>query len=265
MKSGKNKSDQYFLCDIERIRPNRYQPRQVFSENEIKSLCNSVKAQGIMQPLLIRKFGDGYELVAGERRLRAAKTAGLNQVPVILKNISDTDLLMMSIVENVQRKDLNPLEESEAYHRLITDFNLTQDQVAARVGKSRSSVANTLRLRQLPPRIKDSVINGTLSMGHAKALLSADTPQQQNEAWQMLLSKGASVRETEQIVRRLKTKKKKLKTPKPEEMYLSDLSDDLSRRFGTKVRIKQRGQKGKVEIEFYNNDDLDRLINLLSE
>ena len=265
MKFDENKSNKYFLCDIGRIRPNRYQPRLVFSKNEIEALCNSVKAQGIMQPLLVRKFENGYELVAGERRLRAAKMAGLNQVPVVLRNVSDTDLLIMSIVENVQRKDLNPLEESEAYHRLITDFNLTQDQIAAHVGKSRSSVANTLRLRQLPSQIKDSVINGTLSMGHAKVLLSAETPQQQEEAWQIIVSKGASVRETEQIIRRLKKRKKTLKKPGPEEMYLSDLADDLSRRFGTKVRIKQRGQKGTVEIEFYSNDDLDRLINLLSE
>ncbi|MDM8550932.1 ParB/RepB/Spo0J family partition protein [Desulfobacterales bacterium HSG2] len=258
-----NKSEEYFQCDIERIRPNRYQPRLVFSENEIKALCSSIREQGIVQPLLVRRFDDGYELVAGERRLRAAKMAGLNQVPVVLKNIPDTDLLIMSIVENAQRKDLNPLEESEAYHRLMTDFNLTQKQIAERVGKNRSSVANTLRLRQLPPQIKDSVMNETLSMGHAKALLSAETPQQQNEAWRTLVSKDVSVREAEQIVKRLKTGKKRLKKAGPEEMYLSDLADDLSRRFGTKVRIRRRGQKGKVEIEFYNNDDLDRLINLL--
>jgi len=265
MKSGENESEEYFQCDIERICPNRYQPRLMFFENEIRALCNSIKEQGIIQPLLVRRFDDGYELVAGERRLRAAKMAGLSQVPVVLKNIPDADLLLMAIVENAQRKDLNPLEESEAYYRLMTDFNLTQEQIAKRVGKSRSSVANTLRLRQLPPQIKDSVTNGTLSMGHAKALLSAETPQQQNEVWQTLVSKSVSVRETEQIVKRLKTGKKRLKKAGPEEMYLSDLADDLSRQFGTKVRIRQRGQKGKVEIEFYNNDDLDRLISLLSQ
>jgi len=255
----------YFQCDIEQIYPNRYQPRSVFSQDEIEDLSQSVRTQGIVQPLLVRNVDGGYELIAGERRLRAAKMAGLNQVPVILKNISDTELLVMSIVENMQRKDLNPVEESDAYHRLMTEFNFTQEQIAGRVGKSRPAVSNLLRLRQLPRQIRDSITEGTLSLGHAKVLLSAGTSGQQDEAWRAVISKRLSVRETERLINRLKTKSKKSKKAGPEEIYFSDLADDLARQLGTRVRIKRCGQKGKVEIEFYSNDDLDRLINFLNQ
>jgi ParB family chromosome partitioning protein len=262
-----DKPKEYFQCDIELIHPNRYQPRRRFSEDELQEMSRSIKEQGIIQPLLVRKDDNGYELVAGERRLRAAKKAGLSQVPVIVKTVTDTDLLEISIIENIQREDLNPMEEAEAYHMLITEFDLTQDQAAARVGKSRSAVANFLRLRQLPEQIKGSITDGTLSMGHARALLSAATSAQQNAAWRAVVSKGLSVRETESLIRRLKAEKKKPKKPSAssEQRYLLSLADDLSRRFGTQVKIKRRGQKGTVEIRFYNNDDLNRLLNLLKK
>ncbi len=258
---------EYFQCDIELIRPNRYQPRLRFSENELEELSHSIKEQGIIQPLLVRKDINGYELVAGERRLRAAKMIGLDQVPVVIKNITDTAMLEMSIVENIQRENLNPMEEAEAYHQLITEFNLTQDQAAERVGKSRPSVANLLRLRQLPKQIKADIINGALSMGHARALLGAETSAQQNAAWQTVVSKGLSVRETESLIKRLKTERKKPKNPAAgsEEIYFSGLADNLSHRFGTKVQIRKHGQKGKIQIEFYNNDDLDRLLDILKQ
>lgn len=260
-------SKEYFSCDIELIHPNRYQPRLQFSEDQLEGMARSIKEHGIIQPLLVREDGNGYELVTGERRLRAAKKAGLDQVPVIVKNITDTDLLEMSIVENIQREDLNPMEEAEAYHQLITKFDLTQNQAATRVGKSRSAVANFLRLRQLPEQIKASIIDGILSMGHARALLGASNSAQQNVAWRTVVSKGISVRETESLINRLKAEKKKPKKPSTssEQRYILSLADDLSRRFGTKVQIKRSGQKGKVEIAFYNNDDLERLLNLLKQ
>ena len=260
-------SKEYFPCDIELIRPNRYQPRLRFPEDELEGMARSIKEQGIIQPLLVRKDENGYELVTGERRLRAAKKAGLDQVPVIVKAITVTNLLEMSIVENIQREDLNPMEEAEAYYQLITKFDLTQDQAAARVGKSRSAVANFLRLRQLPEQIKASIMDGTLSMGHARALLGASNSAQQNAAWRAVVSKGLSVRETESLIKRLKvkTKKPKKSSTGSEQRHLLSLADDLSRRFGTKVQIKRRGQKGKVEIAFYNNDDLDRLLSLLKQ
>jgi ParB family chromosome partitioning protein len=248
IESDADRPRDYFFCETDLISPNRYQPRLQFSENELKELKNEI----------------GYELITGERRLRAAKMAGLSKVPVVLKNISDAELLEMSIVENIQREDFNPLEEAEAYHRLITEFDLTQDQAAMRVGKSRSAVANFLRLRQLPDQIKVNILDSTLSMGHARALLGAEVPSQQIAAWRAVVSKGLSVRETENLIKKLKAVKKKPKKSQPssDDIYFSDLAGNLSSYFGTKVQIKRSGQKGKVEIEFYNNDDLDRLISL---
>jgi ParB family chromosome partitioning protein len=256
---------EYFLCDVDLIRPNRYQPRQHFTDDDLEQLGNSIKAQGILQPLLVRPIDHGYELVAGERRLRAARKVGLTQVPVVYKDVSDAELLEMSIVENIQREGFNPIEEAEAYHRLITEFKLTQDQAAERVGKSRSAVANFLRLRNLPPQIKDSIIDGSLSMGHARALLGVDKKAAQIDIWDKVVSKGLSVRETEKLVRQLRIERTPRRSPpsSPEDVYFSDVTADLSRHFGTKVNIKRRGKVGKLEIEFYSDDDLDRLLRQL--
>ena len=261
-----NKKD-YFYCDTYLIRPNRFQPRRRFSAENLAELAESIKTQGILQPLLVRQDETGYELIAGERRLRAAKRAGLTQVPVILKRANNDKLLEMAIVENIQREDLNPIEEAVAYHRLITQLKLTQDQASARVGKSRSTVANFLRLRQLSDQIKASISDGTLSMGHARALLGAETSALQLAAWRSVISKKLSVRETEALIRRLKAEKKKPRESEKqsEQIHLTRLAEDLSRHFGTKIVIKKHGQKGKVEIEFYSNDDLDRLIHRLSQ
>lgn len=257
---------EFFECDINRIDPNPYQPRIRFSDVELTELAQSIEKQGILQPLLVRRSDNGYELISGERRLRAAKMAGLQKVPVVLKEVSSTDSLEISIIENIQREDLNPLEEAEAYHRLISEFELTQEQAAARVGKSRSTVANILRLRQLPQPIKDGIQDGTLSMGHARALLGTDNTAHQNAVWREIVSKGLSVRQTESLIKKIREPKKgsKKQTPGSEDRYFSDLSDDLSRHFGTRVRIKRQGKMGRVEIEFYNDDDLDRLINLFN-
>jgi ParB family chromosome partitioning protein len=267
VESGKEESKDYFLCDIDLIRPNRFQPRLNFPEEDLQELTDSIKAQGILQPLLVRKDADGYELIAGERRLRAAKRARLSQVPVVLKRVDDGKMLEIAIVENIQRENLNPIEEAEAYHRLITQLNLTQDQASARVGKSRSAVANFLRLRQLPEQIKDSITDGSLSMGHARAILGAEATAQQLAAWRAVVGKGLSVRQTESLIRRLKSEKKKprISRNRTEEIYLSGLAEDLSRQYGTKIMIKKMGQKGKVEIEFYSNDDLDQLISRLKK
>lgn len=263
---GEEQKD-YFFCDIDLIRPNRFQPRLNFSEEDLQELTDSIKTQGILQPLLVRKDEDGFELIAGERRLRAAKRARLSQVPVVLKRVNDDKMLEMAIVENIQRENLNPIEEAEAYHRLITQLNLTQDQASARVGKSRSAVANFLRLRSLPEQIKDSITDGSLSMGHARAILGAEATPQQLAAWRAVVAKGLSVRQTEALIRRIKSEKKKPKVSRnrTEEIYLAGLAEDLSRHFGTKIVIRKDGQKGKVEIEFYSNDDLDRLLRRLKQ
>lgn len=257
----------YFKCEIDLIQPNRYQPRTHFSQEELSQLSDSIRIQGIIQPLLVRKQDVGYELVAGERRLRAAKLAGLTQVPVIVKEISDVEMLELSIIENIQRENLNPIEEADAYHRLMVEFDLTQDQAAARVGKSRSAVANILRLRQLPEPIKATIFDGQLSMGHARALLGVDSPAQQHTAWRAVMAKGLSVRQTEALVKSLKDPGSAVapKEMSSEDRHINSMAEDLSRRFGTKVQIKRRGKKGRVEIEFYSNDDLDRLLMLLGE
>ncbi|MCJ7771814.1 MAG: ParB/RepB/Spo0J family partition protein [Desulfobacterales bacterium] len=255
----------YFQCNISLIHPNRYQPRRNFAADELNELAQSIKEQGIIQPVLVRKDDTGYELIAGERRLRAAKLAGFEKIPAIVKDVSDIELLEMSIVENIQREALNPIEEAEAYHRLISEFNLTQEKTAERVGKSRPAVANFLRLLQLPDDIKGSIIDGTLSMGHARALLGIETSAKLNAAYRTIVSKGLSVRETEALIKNLKSKKNKpSKSSKgSEQRYFIDIADDLARHFGTKVQIIRHAQKGKVEIEFYSDDDLDRLLGLL--
>ena len=257
----------YFYCQVSLIRSNRYQPRKKFKEKELAALSASIKEQGIIQPLLIRRLEDGYELVAGERRLRAAKLAGYRDVPCVIKDLTEKQLLEMSLVENIQRENLNPMEEADAYHRLITEFELTQEEAAIHVGKSRSAVANFLRLRQLPESIKESIVDGALSMGHARALLGISNKAQQSAVWRAVVAKGLSVRETESLVNRLKKESGDSRKRKEgsDEIYFTNISEELSRNFGTKVKIRRRGQKGKVEIEFYSNEDLDRLLHLLNQ
>jgi ParB family chromosome partitioning protein len=257
----------YLNCAVDMIRPNRYQPRRRFAEDEMAELTASIKAQGIIQPLLVRKDTAGYELVAGERRLRAARLAGLDEVPVVVKDLTDAEMLEMSIVENIQREDFNPIEEAEAYYRLMNEFGLTQDQAAARVGKSRSAVANFLRLRQLEDSIQESIVDGTISMGHARALLGLDDARVRQSAWRTVTARKLSVRETEKLIRRLKKAPdtRPSRTPSTLDRHLSTLADELSRIYGTKVAIRRKGQRGSVAIEFYSDDDLDRLIDLLKK
>jgi ParB family chromosome partitioning protein len=259
-------SNEYFQCDIDLIQPNRYQPRKHFSEAELEGLSRSIREQGVIQPLLLRKIEDGYELVAGERRLRAARMAGLTQVPCVIKSVSDSQTLEISIIENIQRENLNPVEEAEAYHRLMSEFGLTQDEAAVRVGKSRSAVANFLRIRNLSPAIKQSLIEGGLSMGHARALLGVPNKTHQQAVWKLVVAKGLSVRETEALIKKLKSSKKapKKKTSSSTDIHLARIAEELSRHYGTKVEIKRQGRKGKVEIEFYGDEDLDRLLGLLT-
>ena len=255
----------YLECEIGLIQPNRYQPRSNFAPDELAQLTDSIRSQGVLQPLLVRRIDTGYELVAGERRLRAAKMAGLTRVPVVVKVVSDSDMLEMSIVENIQRENLNPMEEAQAYQRLISEFGLTQEQAAGRVGKSRSAVANFLRLLNLPDNIKDSIVEGRLSMGHARALLGADNAGQQNAAWRAIIRKGLSVRQAETLIKRLRLASETVERKKStsEDRHLATVAEDLSRRFGTRVEIKRRGKKGKLEIEFYSTEDLNRLLGLL--
>jgi len=265
MEYFENQSPDYFQCGVDRISPNRYQPRMRFAENELDEPAESIRTQGVLQPLLVRRDGTGYELIAGERRLRAARKAGIQQVPVVVKDISESEMLEISIIENIQRENLNPMEEADAYHHLMTKFSMTQDRVAARVGKSRSAVANLLRLRQLPEPVKADIIDKTLSMGHARALLGADTPALLKGAWRAVVTKRLSVRETENLIKRMNREKQNPKAPEisSDKIYFDGIADELSRRFGTKVQIKRKGKRGKVEVDFYSDSDLDRILDFL--
>ena len=257
----------YFECGIEKIRPNPYQPRRAFSSEDMTELADSIRTHGILQPLLVRMAEDeSYELIAGERRLRASKMAGLESVPVVIRKIQDKEMLEFSIIENIQRENLNAMEEAEAYQRLLDEFGLTQENVAERVGKSRSAVANFLRLNHLEEEVKSALRAEVISMGHARALLGADNTAVQRKALQMITAGRLSVRETEKLIKRLNEERAKTVEPvqmQPNDIHYASIQEDLGHFFGTKVKVMRRGKKGKLEIEFYGDEDFDRILSLI--
>ncbi|WP_457553675.1 ParB/RepB/Spo0J family partition protein [Desulfobacula sp.] len=259
-------SPDFFMCSIGDIRPNRYQPRTVFSQEEQDRLTESIVQQGVLQPLLVRHLDGSYELIAGERRLRAARAANLTHVPVFVKNLTDEQVLEVSIIENIQRENLNVLEEGEAYYRLIEEFHYTQEKVAQKIGKNRSTIANLLRLRGLPQIIKDSLIAEKISMGHARALLGAGSEENQLCLFDIVLEKKLSVRETEQLVNKAKKEPQKLqrKISAAEKQFLDETCSILSNQIQSIVKIKKIGDKGKIEINFKSKTEFQRLVDLLS-
>ncbi|MFH1154359.1 MAG: ParB/RepB/Spo0J family partition protein [Pseudomonadota bacterium] len=259
-------SGNFFMCRIEDITPNRYQPRTTFSEEELHKLKESILEQGILQPLLVRRSDNSYELIAGERRLRAARMAALTHVPALIRDLSDRQMLEVSIIENVQREDLNPLEEAEAYFRLITEFNYTQEMVAQKIGKNRSTIANFLRLRGLPEVIQKSLYDNQISMGHARALLGAGSQESQIRAWEIVVAKGLSVRGTEDLIQKIKATPEIIKNqlPEIEQQQINELSQALSRKISSKVRIQKQGDRGKIEISFKNQDEFQHIIDVLN-
>jgi len=250
---------------VSEIRPNPYQPRKEFEQSAIDELAGSIKEHGIIQPLIVRKSIKGFELVAGERRLRAAKLAGLKQVPVVVKAYTDQQLMEIALIENLQRENLNPLEEAEAYEKLIAHHDYTQDQLAKKIGKSRPHVANMLRLLQLPEGIRKMVSAADLSMGHARALLTVTDEKAQLQLAKDVVEKELSVRQLEELVKQLsvsrETKKKK---PAKNEPVLIAIEERLRSRFGTSVKIKKGSKRGKIEIDFYSQEDLQRIVDLLN-
>lgn len=248
-------------CGIEEVQPNPFQPRKTFSDEQLQELVDSIREKGIIQPLLVRRRSDGYELIAGERRWRAAQRAGLREIPILVKDVSDSEMLELSLVENIQRENLNPIEEAEAYKRLMEQFHLTQEEISKKVGKDRSTIANTVRLLRLPPEIKLSLAEGKITMGHARAFLSLEGVDKQRLLWKKLLSAGLSVRQTESLVKRLRTRS----SPPPRRSHpeWSALIEELQRALGTKVRILGNRRRGKIEIDFFSPDELDRILELL--
>jgi len=246
---------------IHAIRPNPFQPRQQFREDELEALAASIKAHGVLQPILVRPKDGGYELVAGERRLRAAQLAGLTEIPAIVRPCSDEELLALALIENLQREDLNPLEEAQAYQTLIEQFGLTQEAIAKQVGKSRAAVANTLRLLQLPEPIKQALREGVITEGHARALLSAPDEGVMVEAFQKVVKFHLSVRQTEALMRRL-TKKQK-RPSGAVDPHLLALQQVLEERLKLPVRVRKGRKGGVLELRFYSDADLEALVQRL--
>jgi ParB family chromosome partitioning protein len=254
--------DQFFYCGIEELTPNPYQPRQNVRDKAFKELVDSVRERGILQPLLVRSTEGGYQLIAGERRWRAAQLAGLQRVPVIIRESAEPESFELALIENIQRKDLNPIEEGEAYRRLHQEFQLSQEKIAKKIGKDRSTVANLIRLLKLPGKIRNDIVDGVLSMGHARALLALPAADAQLRARNTIVKRSLSVRETEKLIQALLKKKKKVKAATSLDSHERAIIDRLIRHFGTKVNIARRGKRGKIEIEFYSDEDLQRILDL---
>lgn len=252
------------MCGIEEVMPNRSQPRKRFDESKLQELAESIKRNGILEPLLVRKVEQGYEIIVGERRWRAAQKAGLKEVPVLLKEVEGREALEISLIENLQRENLNPIEEAEGYRRLIEEFDINQEEVGTRVGKDRTTVANTLRLLKLPPEVIEQLIQNHITSGHARAILSLETKEKQKEFCTVIIQKGLSVRETESLAKRWAGRPKRGAASQAIKgeltSQLNALQDTLRQRLATKVQIVPKGKKGKIEIEYYSFEDLDRIV-----
>lgn len=251
---------------IGKVEPNREQPRKNFDEDALLELSESLKQYGVLQPLLVQDKKDYYEIIAGERRWRAAKLAGLKEVPVIIKKLTDQEIVEISLIENIQRENLNPIEEALAYKRLLKEFNLKQDEVAERVSKSRTAVTNSMRLLKLDERVQQMVIDELISTGHARALLAIAENDKQYTLAQQIFDEKLSVRETEKLIKKMQNPKKE--SPKNQEdnnmaVFYEDIEQKLKNIMGTKVSVNQKdNQKGKIEIEYYSNDELERIVDL---
>ena len=256
------------MMDINNVEPNSDQPRKKFDEDALLELSESIKQFGVLQPLLVQERDDYYEIIAGERRWRAAKIAGLKEVPVIIKKLTEQQIMEISLIENIQREDLNPIEEAQAYKRLLTEFNLKQDEVAERVSKSRTAVTNAMRLLKLDDRVQQMVIDEMLTTGHARALLGINDIEKQYVTAQKIFDEKLSVRDTEKLVKSIQSEKKEKKEdtykidPKLEAIY-RDLEEQMKKILGTKVLINSKNEKsGKIEVEYYSQEELDRIIDL---
>ena len=262
----KEKAD--FMVKITKVEPNREQPRKKFDEDALLELAESLKQYGILQPLLVQKRDDYYEIIAGERRWRAAKLAGLKEVPVIVKELSDQEIMEISLIENIQREDLNPIEEAHAYKRLLTEFNLKQDEVAERVSKSRSAITNSMRLLKLCDKVQHMIIDEKLTMGHVRPLIGIEDPEEQYAIAQKIFDERLTVRETEKLLKKIQKEKENPKKKEDSSVSMDFLYENLEEQMkqilGTKVNIHpKKNNKGKIEIEYYSQDELNRLLELI--
>lgn len=251
-------------CGIEEIIPNRSQPRKHFDESKLQELAESIKEKGILEPLIVRKTVQGYELIVGERRWRAAQKAGLREVPVLVKEVEGRDVLEISLIENLQREDLNPIEAAEAFKHLMEEFNVSQEDLGKRIGKDRTTITNIVRLLKLPTEVRNQLLQNRITSGHARAILSLESKEKQKELCALIIKKGLSVREAEALAKRWSEKLKKtipsVKRKGDLESQLISLQDSLRKHLGTKVQIILKGKKGKIEIEYYSHEDLERIV-----
>ncbi len=252
---------------IDEISPNRFQPRKYFDDDKLEELVTSIRDNGVLQPIVVQKVEAGYKLVVGERRWRASKKAGLKKIPAVIREVTDAQALELAIIENIHRQDLNPLEEADAYARLADEFALTQEMIAKRVGKSRTAVANTLRLLKLSRNIKEDLISGKISMGHARALLGLDNAGQMEALRKEIFKQDLTVRQIESRVSRLKqsVSKKPVSLVSKKNIFIKDLEKEFERRLGTKVDIKPAKKGGKLVVTYYSDDDLDRIKDLIGQ
>ena len=259
--------DGTLMVKLSKVEPNREQPRKNFDEDSLQELAESLKQFGMLQPILVQNRGDYYEIIAGERRWRAAKIAGLKEVPVIVRELTDQEIVEISLIENIQREDLNPIEEAQAYKRLLTEFHLKQDEVAERVSKSRTAVTNSMRLLKLCDEVQKMVVDDMISTGHARALISIEDPEEQYLIAQKIFDEKLSVRDVEKLVKNLHKPAKPKKTDdKTMQVIYQDIEEKLKQKLGRKVTVTSRGEgSGKIEIEFYNHEDLDRLLDVLNK
>ncbi len=254
------KGEEVVYLDIDRIFPGEQQPRKTFKDDPLRELAASIKEKGVLQPVIVSRVGDGtFRLVTGERRWRAASLAGLKKIPVLVKNVASKDSLEIALIENIQREDLNPMEAAEAFSRLIIEFNLTQEDLSDRVGKDRVTIANHLRLLKLPEEVKSFIHSGSLSMGHAKAILAIEGKTSQIDAARRIIKKGLSVREAELLSKKIPGPPKKASG----DPQIASLEEKLIKGLGTRVRIINKGKRGKIEIEYYSFEELERLLDIL--
>ena len=265
--SHENESAKTTELLIDEISPNRFQPRKYFDDEKLEELVTSIRENGVLQPVLVQKSDTGYELIVGERRWRASKKAGLKKIPVVIREVTDAQALELAIIENIHRQDLNPIEEAEAYARLADEFALTQEMIAEKVGKSRTAVTNTLRLLKLSRNIKEDLISGKLSMGHARALLGLDNAGQMEALRKEIFKQDLTVRQTESRVSRLKqpVPTKPVSLVSKQNIFIKDLAKEFERKLGTKVDIKPTKKGGKLVVTYYSDDDLDRIKGLIGQ
>lgn len=256
------KEAEVLQIELGQIREGKHQPREAIDLERLDGLIASIREKGLVQPILVRPIEDGYELICGERRLTAARALRMTTIPAVVRQASDVEALELSLIENLQREDLNPIEEARAYERLIDEFEMTQDELAKVLGRDRTSISNTIRLLKLPQTAQDKLSQGKISMGHAMAILSLDSPAAQTKLCQVVIDRGLSVRATEELVRKKALPKKKIDRPDPE---ITAIEEEFQRILGTKVRIKQGKKAGKIEIEYYSQDDLDRILTVLKK